>query len=118
MTELKPARAASQPPPSQPDGERSLRSDAPRDGHDVAAQLRWLTLAAHRAIRGEPGPSAGRQDLGAIRSAILDLEDAVARLQLNGLGDYVASLRRRVESELRPSNEDRQSTGANYSTRF
>jgi len=124
MTELKPARVDSRSPSSEPepglDDERRRRPNAPRDGHDVAVQLRRLTLLAHRAIRDEPGRTLGPRPLCDVRSALLDLEVAVTRLELNGLGDYVASLRRRVESALSPPNTDRRSAavGASYSTKF
>jgi len=106
MTKLKPSRPATvattpkPPPPPRPTNERSLRPGAPRDGHDIAVELRRLAPLARLAIQGGPGRSPDLPTLKAVHAAIVDLEAAVARLGLNGLGDYVASLRRRVESAI------------------
>lgn len=119
MIQLKPARSASTalPPPITP--ERNPRLGAPRDGHEVAAELRRLVPLARRAIPREPGPIADPQPLTTVLDDVIELEAAVARLGLVGLLDYVAALRRRVESALPPPAENGRAGGStNYPTTF
>lgn len=119
MVQLKPAPSASTALQPQPLNEPSPRFDAPRDGQEVAAELRRLVPMARRAIRPEPNSGADLRCLAAVHAGIVDLEAAVARLGPTGLLDYVAALRRRVESALPPSTVNgRANDATHYPTKF
>lgn len=119
MVQLKPAPSTTTALPPQTSDEPSPHFGAPREGHDVAAELRRLVPLARRAIQREANSGSDPRCLTAVHAGIVELEAAVARLGPTGLLDYVAALRRRVESALPPSTVNgRANDATHYPTKF
>lgn len=78
---------------------RDHRADPPHDGHDVAIQLRRVSLRAFHAVNDAlNAPDRHPAMLREVHAEIVVLEAEIGRLGLRGLHSYVASLRRQVES--------------------